>query len=95
MIKVSVFYPGGEGASFDHSYYKDRHVPLAASSWGLERWQIERGVEGPYVAAVHFEFPSVDAYKAAMGSEATGAVLADIPNYTNIIPVIQVSEIVG
>ena len=95
MIKVSVFYPNGEGASFDHEYYKNNHVPLAASSWGLDGWQIEKGVEGPYVAAVHFEFPSVDSFRSAMASDATGAVMADIPNYTNINPVIQVSEIVS
>ncbi|MDA8025652.1 MAG: EthD family reductase [Actinomycetota bacterium] len=94
MIKVSVFYPNSEGSTFDHDYYKNSHVPLAASTWGLDKSQIERGVEGPYVAAVHFEFPSVDEYRSAMAREGTAAVLADIPNYTNIRPVIQVSEIV-
>jgi hypothetical protein len=29
-----------------------------------------------------------------MGSEATGEVLADVANYTNITPVLQTSEIV-
>ncbi|MDA8196032.1 MAG: EthD family reductase [Actinomycetota bacterium] len=94
MIKVSVFYPNGEGASFDHDYYKESHVPLAAKSWGLDRWQIEKGVDGPYLAAVHFEFPSVEAFQSAMASETTAAVMADIPNYTNTQPVVQVSEIV-
>ena len=29
MIKVSVFYPKTEGASFDHDYYREKHVPSA------------------------------------------------------------------
>ena len=47
------------------------------------------------MAAVHFRFESVDAVNAAMSSPDTAAVLADIPNYTTIQPVIQTSEIVG
>ena len=30
-----------------------------------------------------------------MGDPGTGAVIADVANYTNIAPVIQVSKIVG
>ena len=29
-----------------------------------------------------------------MASPGTGAIMADVPNYTNITPVMQVSEIV-
>ena len=34
MIRVSVFYPVTEGAAFDHDYYRDTHVPLAARGRG-------------------------------------------------------------
>ena len=94
MIRLTVLYPAAEGATFDHDYYREKHVPLAVKSWGLDGAEIDRGVDGPYVAAVHFKFASQDALAAAMASEATGAVLADIPNYTNIAPVLQTSEIV-
>jgi uncharacterized protein (TIGR02118 family) len=43
---------------------------------------------------VHFEFDSVEAIQAAMAAEATGEVLADVANYTNITPVLQTSEII-
>jgi hypothetical protein len=33
MIRGSVFYPVTEGASFDHDYYRENHVPLAARTW--------------------------------------------------------------
>jgi len=94
MIKLSVYYPSTEGATFDHEYYRDKHVPLCLKTWGLPAAEIDKGVDGPHVAAVHFKFDSLDALQAAMGAEGTGAVLADVANYTNIAPVLQTSEIV-
>ncbi len=95
MIRLSVFYPVTEGASFDHDYYRDKHVPLAARTWGLESAEIDKGVDGPYVAAVHFTFDSTDALQQAMAAEGTADVLADVANYTSIAPVLQTSEIVA
>jgi uncharacterized protein (TIGR02118 family) len=92
MIKFSVFYPKTEGASFDFDYYRGTHVPMANSAWGLSSAQIDKGVDGPYVAAVHFEFESMETMGAAMASEQTAAVMADVANYTTIQPVIQISE---
>jgi uncharacterized protein (TIGR02118 family) len=94
MIRLSVLYPATEGATFDHDYYRDRHVPLAVSAWNPERTEIDKGIDGPYVAAVHFVFASTDALGAAMAGEGTGAILADVANYTTIAPVLQTSEIV-
>jgi len=95
MIRFSVFYPATEGADFDHDYYVNSHVPLAVKTWGLSGAQIDKGISGPYVAAVHFEFESNDAMGAALGSEGTGAVMADVANYTTIQPVTQISEVVS
>ena len=95
MIRLSVLYPATEGASFDHDYYRDTHVPLAVRTWGLDGAEIDKGIDGPYVAAVHFTFESTEALAAAMGAEGTGEVLADVANYTSIAPVLQTSEIVG
>jgi uncharacterized protein (TIGR02118 family) len=95
MIRLSVLYPQTEGASFDHDYYQNRHVPLACSAWGLAGADVDKGVDGPYVAAVHFTFDSIDALGAAMGGEGTAAVIADVANYTSIQPVMQTSEIVS
>jgi uncharacterized protein (TIGR02118 family) len=95
VIRLSVLYPATEGATFDHDYYRDKHVPLAVKTWGLDGAEIDKGVNGPYVAAVHFRFESQDALNAALGSEGTGAVMADVANYTTIQPIIQTSEIVS
>ena len=94
MIRLSVLYPATEGATFDHDYYRDKHVPLAVRTWGLDGAEIDKGLDGPYVAAVHFKYASQEALQAAMTSEGTGAVLADVANYTTIAPVLQTSEVV-
>ena len=94
MIRLSVFYPSTEGATFDHDYYRDKHVPLAVKSWGLDGAEIDKGVDGPYVAAVHFKFESMDALRRRWASQGTGDVMADVANYTTIAPVLQTSEIV-
>jgi uncharacterized protein (TIGR02118 family) len=94
MIRLTVMYPATEGATFDHDYYCNKHVPLAVTTWGLDGAEIDKGIDGPYVAAVHFRFESPEALQAAMTAEGTGAVLADIANYTTIAPVLQTSEIV-
>ncbi len=95
MIRLSVLYPATEGATFDHDYYRESHVPLCLRTWGLESAQIDRGVDGPYVAAVHLQFDSLEAMGEAMAAEGTAAVLADVANYTTIAPVLQTSEIVA
>ena len=47
--------------------YRNKHVPLAAKAWGIDGAEIDRGIDGPYVSAVHFKFESLDAMTAAMG----------------------------
>ncbi|MEY2432452.1 MAG: hypothetical protein QOC92_2177 [Acidimicrobiaceae bacterium] len=94
MIRLSVYYPTTEGATFDHDYYREKHVPLAVKTWGLAGAEIDKGVDGPHVAAVHFKFESLEALGQAMGAEGTSDVLSDVANYTTIAPVLQTSEIV-
>jgi len=94
VIRFSVLYPVTDGATFDHDYYRDRHVPKALEAWGLDSAEIDKGVNGPYVAAVHFLFESPDAMNQALASPGTLAVLEDVKNYTSITPVQQISEVV-
>ena len=72
MIRLSVLYPATEGATFDHDYYRDRHVPPAVKTWGLDGAEIDRGLDGPYVAAVHFRFDSREDIDRAMKLKAPG-----------------------
>jgi uncharacterized protein (TIGR02118 family) len=102
MIKVSVLYPNGEGRTFDHDYYRDSHMPMVARLVGepLKRYYIDRGVAGgtpdappPFLAGGHLLFDSVEAYDTGFGPHAK-EIMADIPNYTNVRPTLQISEIV-
>ncbi len=92
MMRFSVLYPATEGATFDHEYYRKKHVPLCSETWKPARVEVDRGVDGPYVAAVHFLFESADALQAALSGQGTAAISADVTNYTAIEPVLQISE---
>jgi uncharacterized protein (TIGR02118 family) len=94
MIKLSVYYPSGDGSTFDHDYFRDTHIPMALEAWGLPEAEINKGLDGPHVAAAHFRFESTDALQAAFGAPGTAGVIADVAKYTNITPVMQTSEIV-
>lgn len=95
MIQLSVFYPTTEGAAFDHDYYRDEHVPLCVATWNPVGTQIEKGIDGPHAAAVHFRFETLEAFQAALGGPGTEAIREDVANYTTITSFIQVSEIVS
>lgn len=95
MIRFSVFYPKTDGATFDHDYYVNKHVPLAVQTWGPKAAEVDQGVDGPYEAAVHFVFDSTSALSAALSDPRTGEIMADVANYTTIQPVTQTSCIVG
>jgi uncharacterized protein (TIGR02118 family) len=94
-IRLSVYYPRTEGASFDHEYYRDKHVPLCCDTWRPDRAEIDMGVEGPYIAAVHFLFESPAVMREALENPDTAKIVADVANYTTIAPVRQVSEVIA
>jgi uncharacterized protein (TIGR02118 family) len=94
MIKVSVLYPKSDGATFDIEYYCKSHMPMVRDKVGkaLQGMAVEHGIDGPYLAAGHLFFDSVDAFKAAFDPHAK-TIMADIPSYTNTQPVIQIGEV--
>ena len=102
MIKVSVMYPNNPGARFDHGYYRDKHLPMVKRLMGehLKSYTIDKGLAGgapgapaTYVAMCHLYCDSVEAFQAGFGPH-TKEILGDIPNYTDLSPVLQISEIV-
>ena len=95
QVRMSVYYPRGEGEQFDHDYYRDVHIPLCQKTWQPAKTEIERGLNGPFVASVHFTFASREAMDAALAGDGTAAIMADVQNYTTITPQMQVSEVVG
>ena len=101
LIKVSVLYPNTAGCRFDMNYYLNRHMPMVQQKLGsaCKRMAVEEGVAGgapgapaTYIAMGHLYFDSTDAFETAFAPHAQ-AIMGDIPNYTNIQPTIQISEV--
>jgi uncharacterized protein (TIGR02118 family) len=101
MIKVAIFYPNGEGKTFDMDYYSNKHMPMAASLFGesLKAMSIDKGLASgtpnapvPYLAIGYFYFETMASCQSAMKPNSE-KLRADVPNYTNIQPLIQISEV--
>lgn len=101
MIRVNVLYPYQTGAHFDWDYYMAKHIPLVARllAPALKETIVEQGLGGEeadspptYVAMAHLAFESIPAFQAAFAPHAE-EIMADIANYTSIVPLVQISEI--
>ena len=103
MIKISILYPNSRSARFDVRYYAEQHMPrsiaLLNGHLGYMGVSVERGLGGPvpgtdpaYIAMCHFLFDSVESFSAAFSPHAE-ALQADIKNYTDVEPIIQMSEV--
>jgi len=102
MIKVSVMYPNTPGARFDHDYYRDKHMPLLQQRLGAacRRYTIDKGLAGgapgapaTYVGMCHVFCDSVESFQKAFAPHAK-EILGDIANYTDLQPLMQISEVV-
>ena len=102
MIKVSVMYPYAAGARFDHAYYRDTHMPMVKQRLGAAclYYTVDKGIAGGapgadpvYVAKCDFVCTSIEAFQTARDPHAQ-EIMADIANYTDIRPVLQISEVV-
>lgn len=102
LIKISIMYPYAEGKTFNMEYYETRHMPMVAGFLGsnLVKYTIEKGLSSgipnqplPYMTIGTFYVKSLSEYQAAI-TPNRDAIRADFVNYTNVIPVILVSEVV-
>lgn len=101
LYKVAILYPNGEGKTFDMDYYEQKHMPMVAEFIGnnLKFYEIDKGIAGstpndkvPYLAVGYFYITDVTEYNKAIGQNID-AVISDFKNYTNIQPIVQISEI--
>jgi len=102
LIKISVMYPYSEGKTFNMEYYETKHMPMVAGYLGsnLVKYTIEKGLSSgipsqplPFMAIGTFYVKSLSEYQAAIAPNRD-AIRADFVNYTNVAPVILVSEVV-
>ena len=101
MVKVSVLYPNEEGKKFDMNYYCETHVPMVRRLLGdsCTNASVDAGIAGeapgskaPFFAIGHLYFNKVEDFISSFGPHAN-AIMNDIPNYTNVAPVIQISDV--
>jgi uncharacterized protein (TIGR02118 family) len=102
MIKVSVMYPNTPGARFDHDYYRDQHMPLVKSLMGdsCRHYTVDKGLAGAtpgspatYIGMCHIFCDSLAAFQGGFGPHVK-QIMGDVANYTNLTPVLQISEVV-
>lgn len=101
MVKVAIFYPNGEDKTFDMDYYANKHMPMAATLFGdaLKAWSIDKGLANgardmplQYITIGYFYFEDMASFQNAMGANSD-KLKVDVPNYTNIQPQLQISEV--
>ena len=92
MIKLSVMYPAGDDATFDVEYYAETHMGIVERDMSPVRTEVDDQLDGPYIAMGHLYFESMEDLQAALGNGE--AAMADIPNFTNVEPVMQTSRVV-
>jgi uncharacterized protein (TIGR02118 family) len=100
MVKLTVLYPRRDGGTFDMQYYRETHLPLLRRLMGdkLKALTVDEGVEpgalpAPYAVVCELTFESLDVMGPAL-AEHQPALGADIPKYTSLEPVFQVSNVI-
>jgi uncharacterized protein (TIGR02118 family) len=97
MQCVTIIYPNKEGAKFDFDYYVKTHIPMGVKIFG-NNYEVRRGLHGhdgsrpSFLCVVRLRIQSVDEFMNVMKHEGA-KLIHDIPNYTNIEPIIQFDEV--
>jgi uncharacterized protein (TIGR02118 family) len=98
MIDVMVAYPNTDTLAFNDAYYLEYHSPLVHSlldKHGLSYLRVHRRLDpqSPYHLMAHLGFDTKQAFESAF-EEVGQRLLADIANFTNVEPVLQVNEVI-
>jgi len=101
-VKITVLYRSGDGKHFDMDYYATKHVELLNTLLGdaIIGATIEKGVAGgapgqqaPFEAMGNLYFASMESFQNSFGPNAA-KIMGDVPNFTNIEPMLQISEVI-
>ncbi len=98
---ITVLYPNTPGVTFDFDYYLKKHATLIDRLYGkcIAKLELRRGTATPdgkpppYVAIINIWIADQEAFDAA-GAKHGPALIADVPNFTNTMPTIQIDEVV-
>lgn len=100
MIRIAVLYPNLAEAEFDFDYYQSKHIPLVKElykQYGLLSIEFDTAVtasgknKAPYLVIAYLSFNDMPAFLDAI-KHAGKEVSDDVKNFTNIEPIIQISQ---
>jgi len=101
MFKVAILYASGDDKTFNMDYYEQKHMPMVAGFLGknLRFYEIDKGISGrtpndkpPFMAIGYFYINDVAEYNKAI-AQNRDAIVNDFKNYTNVQPLVQISEV--
>lgn len=100
MVKLTVMYPHREDARFDMKYYVNHHIMIHREDKNVLGIVIEqgenafRGGDTPAMACVaHFFYESIGKLNESRTPEKSDRQMKDLPNFTDIVPMDQISEV--
>jgi uncharacterized protein (TIGR02118 family) len=103
MIRVTVLFPRTNDSHFDMDYYLSKHVPMTTGklqSLGFPvKAVVDQGLStltgepAPYAAIGHLLFEKMEDLQQGLATHGA-EIMADIPNFTNAQPQIQVGNMV-
>lgn len=101
MISLTALYPKTANSRFDMDYYVNTHTPLVRERLtpvGLVSIDLEAGLAGgtpdsppAYAMIGRLNFASLDELQNALSAHGP-ELMGDIPNFTNIQPLMQISQ---
>jgi uncharacterized protein (TIGR02118 family) len=98
---ITVLYANKPGIKFDFDYYKKQHATLIHRLYGkgIAKLELRRGLSAPdgsppaHIAVISIWIGSQEVFDAAQAKHAP-ELIADVPNFTNTMPSIQIDEVV-
>ena len=104
MIRLIALWPKTTDSHFDMDYYLSKHVPMTKAKFQSSGISVEGEVdEGlgtltpgepvPYAAIGYLLFETMEDLQKGLAAHAA-EILADVPNFTNVQPQIQIGSVV-
>jgi len=104
MIRVTVLFPKTSDSHFDMDYYLSKHVPMTKTKLQSLGFPVEAEVDeglasitpgepAPYAAIGYLLFEKMEDLQNGLATHGA-EIMADIPNFTNVQPQIQIGNIV-
>jgi uncharacterized protein (TIGR02118 family) len=101
MYCITVVYPKKDGGKFDFDYYAKKHIPMVSRFLGANhiKSEIRKGIASPdgspasFVCVASIWIKSIEEFQTTLAQHGP-KIMGDIPNYTNIQPILQVDEVV-